>query len=137
MLKSVSELNPRGYYPRILRTAAYIGLLTTAVLLVTVQPALAQENPVCQDGAGTIVDMIEGFIQITTTLGVMGLFVVWQSDSLMEMFLLDPDQHSAIKAHRLRALKSATMLIVLGPLFTIFGTTMNLPIAECVDLIPF
>jgi len=36
--------------------------------------------------------MIEGFFQITTALGIMGLVVVWQADSLVDMFTLDPEQ---------------------------------------------
>jgi len=64
--------------------------MATMVLLsvVAVEPALAQSNPVCSDDSGTLVDMIEGFVQLTTALGVMGLLVVWQADSLMEMFTL-------------------------------------------------
>jgi len=30
--------------------------------------------------------MIEGFFQLTTALGIVGLAIVWQADSLIEMF---------------------------------------------------
>jgi len=116
-------------------------LLTTLLLtLVAAQPALAQDdttNPVCQDDSGTLADMIEGFIQLTTGLGVMGLLVVWQSDSLVEIFTLSPEQRTFFKQHKRRALKSTATLVFLGPLFAIAGSTMGLPIAQCVDLIPF
>ena len=111
---------------------------TVAVLTVlAVDPALAQTNPVCQEGSETLVNMIEGFVQLTTGLGVMGLLSVWQADSLMEMFTMSRDQQTAFKRHKFKALKSATVLVLLGPLFTVMGSMMDLPIAQCVDLTPF
>ncbi|QZY04147.1 hypothetical protein K6T36_11550 [Halobaculum roseum] len=94
-------------------------------------------NPVCTDESDTLANMIEGFVQITTGLGIMGLLVVWQADALMEMFTLGREQKAKIKQHKRGAGRSALTLVVLGPLFTVGGTAMDLPIAECVDLIPF
>nr|WP_276258962.1 hypothetical protein [Haloglomus sp. DT116] len=109
-----------------------------------VQPAAAQDNsgsgatnPICQDSSDTLAQMIEGFIQITTAIGLMGLLVVWQADSLMEMFTLSREQKAKIKEHKRGAMRSAGVLVVLGPLFSVAGSTMGLPIAQCVDLIPF
>ena len=116
-------------------------VLTTLLLtLFAAQPVAAQDtaaNPVCQDDSGTLADMIEGFVQLTTGLGVMGLFVAWQSDSLMEIFTLNREQKASFKQHKRTALKSAATLVLLGPLFTVAGSSMDLPIAQCVDLIPF
>ena len=117
-------------------------LVLTALLLtlIAAQPALAQDgtsNPVCQDDSGTLADMIEGFVQLTTGLGVMGLLVVWQSDSLMEIFTLNREQRTFLKQHKRTALKSTATLVLLGPLFTLAGSGMGLPIADCVNLIPF
>ena len=118
-------------------------VLVLTVFLLTViaaQPALAQDstsNPVCQDDFGTLADMIEGFVQLTTGLGVMGLLVVWQSDSLMEIFTLNREQRTFLKQHKRTALKSTATLVLIGPLFTVAGSSMDLPIAQCVDLIPF
>lgn len=118
------------------------GLLVTTLLLtlLAAQPALAQDsatNPVCQDDSGTLADMIEGFVRLTTGLGVMGLLVVWQSDSLMEIFTLNREQKASLKQHKRTALKSTMTIVLLGPLFTLAGSSMGLPIAQCVDLIPF
>jgi hypothetical protein len=118
------------------------GLLVTTLLLTlfAAQPALAQDsatNPVCQDDSGTLANMIEGVIRLTTGLGVMGLLVVWQSDSLMEIFTFSPEQRTFFKQHKRRALKSTATLVLLGPSFALAGSTMGLPIAQCVDLIPF
>ena len=108
------------------------------ISLLAATPAAAQEtNPICQDESGTLSNMIEGFVQLTTSLGIMGLVVVWLGDSLMEMFAFSREQKVALKQHRRGALKSAGVLILLGPLVTIAGPTMGFPIAECVDLIPF
>ena len=108
------------------------------VSLLAATPAAAQgTNPICQDESGTLTNMIEGFVQLTTGLGLMGLLVVWQADSLMEMFTLSREQKTALKQHKRGALKSAGVLVLLGPLFTIAGSMMGLPIAECVNLIPF
>lgn len=133
------------------RRFALLGLLALGGLLVFTGPALAQDgtptatesggaaaaNPVCSDSSGTLANMIEGFVQITTALGLMGLLVVWQADSLAEMFALTREQKAAIKRHKRGALKSATVLVVLGPLFTVAASAMGLPVASCVDLIPF
>lgn len=107
------------------------------VLLVAAQPAAAQEtNPICSDDSDTLTNMIEGFIQLTTALGLVGLLVVWQADELAEMFMLNQEQKRGIKRHKIGALKSASVLVVLGPLFTVAGRVMDLPIAQCVDLVP-
>ena len=116
-----------------LRTA----LLVTGVILIATQPALAQTNPVCAEESGTLQNMIEGFVQLTTALGLMGLLIVWQADSLMEMFTLSREQKVSIKQHKRGAMRSAATLVVLGPLFTVAGSMMGLPIAQCVDLVPF
>lgn len=129
--------NDRPWFTRIGRGLVLITLLLT---LIGTQPALAQSettNPVCQDDSGTLANMIEGFVQLTTGLGVMGLLVVWQSDSLMEIFTLNREQKASFKQHKRTALKSTATLVLLGPLFTVAGSSMNLPIAQCVDLIPF
>lgn len=81
--------------------------------------------------------MIEGFVQITTGLGIMGLLVVWQADSLMQMFQLGREQKAQLKEHKRGAIRSATTLLVLPPLFTVGSSAMGLPIAQCVDLVPF
>jgi hypothetical protein len=81
--------------------------------------------------------MIEGFVQLTTGLGVMGLLVVWQADSLVEMFTVGQEQQRSLKRHKRSALKSAVVLVALGPLFTVMGSMMELPVADCVDVIPF
>lgn len=111
-------------------------LLTVVVLgLVAVEPALAQTNPVCQtDGLSEI---ISGFFRLTTALGLVGFVVVWQVDSLVEMFTISPEQRKRLKHHKRVALKSTVVLLLLGPLFTVAGSVMGLPLAECVDLVPF
>lgn len=105
------------------------------VSLLAVEPALAQDNAVCS--AEGLSDMIEGFFQLTTAIGLIGLVVVWQANSLAEMFTLSPDQREGLKRHKRRALKSAVVLVVLGPLYTVAGSMMNLPLADCVDLVPW
>lgn len=119
----------------------HVGPALVAVIsltIVAIEPALAQAaNPVCEDSSGTLVTMAEGFLRITTGLGVMGLLMVWQADALVEMFTLNRDQKERLKRHKLQAAKSALVLIILGPLFTVAGSIMGLPVASCVDLVPF
>jgi len=103
--------------------------------LVTVDPALAQQGAVCS--AKKLPGMIEGFFQLTTGLGIVGLAVVWQADSLIEMFTLNPEQKKALKRHKRSAMKSTIVLVVLGPLYTVAGSMMGLPLAQCVDLVPW
>lgn len=122
---------------RLSRTLRVCLLVCLIVGVLLAQPAAAQEsNPICQDESNTLVGMIEGFVQITTALGVMGLLVVWQAESLMEMFTFDQERKCEIERQRKSAMKSAGILVLLGPLFTLAGSAMNLPIAECVSLMP-
>lgn len=123
---------------RIRRVTYRTTILLFALLLIAVDPALAQttdQSIVCQaDGLST---MISGFFQLTTGLGVIGLVVVWQGNSLMEMFSFGIDAREKIKRHKRTAFKSTGMLLVLGPLYTVAGSTMGLPLASCVDLAPW
>lgn len=115
-----------------------VGLLVAlAIGILFVEPGAAQANPVCEDESDTLVNMLEGFVQLTTGLGIMGLLVVWQADVLMEMFTLSQEKQAMIKQHEIQALKSAGILVLLGPLFMVGGRLMDLPIAQCVNLIPF
>ncbi|WP_435361933.1 hypothetical protein [Haloarchaeobius sp. DFWS5] len=110
-------------------------LFSTLLLsLVAVQPAAAQ-NAVCN--ADKLPTMIEGFFQLTTGLGIVGLAVVWQADSLVEIFTLNPEQKKDLKRHKRSAMKSALVLLVLGPLYTVAGSMMGLPLADCVNLTPW
>ncbi|MBB6647785.1 hypothetical protein [Halobellus ruber] len=114
------------------RQAAFTVII---LCLVAVQPAAAQSNAVCS--ADNLPSMIEGFFQLTTALGIVGLAIVWQADSLIEMFTLNPEQKKGLKRHKRSAMKSAVVLVVLGPLYTVAGSTMSLPLAQCVNLAPW
>lgn len=111
--------------------------VTVVVVLgiIAVDPALAQDDVVCE--AEQLPGMISGFFQITTAIGIVGLVVVWQADSLAEMFTMNPEQKKGLKQHKRTALKSAVILLILGPLYTVAGSAMGLPLAECVDFVPW
>lgn len=103
--------------------------------LLAVQPALAQDGVVC-DAEG-LPSLISGFFQMTTALGIVGVVVIWQAESLAEMFTMSPDQKKGFKQHKRTALKSVVILLTLGPLYTVAGSVMGLPLADCVDLVPW
>ena len=110
-------------------------LILVLLSLFAVHPAAAQSGAVCS--ADNLPSMIEGFFQLTTGLGIVGLAVVWQADSLIEMFTLNPEQKKGLKRHKRSAMKSAVVLVILGPLYTVAGSMMGLPLAQCVDLVPW
>jgi len=112
---------------------AVIGLVLLS--LIAVEPAAAQQSAVCN--AAKLPSMIEGFFQLTTALGIVGLAVVWQGNSLIDMFTLSPEQKKGLKRHKRSALKSTVVLVILGPLYTVAGSMMGLPLAECVNLVPW
>jgi len=119
-------------YRPVIRQAATVVVMSS---LFAVQPVAAQSNAVCS--ADNLPSMIEGFFQLTTTLGIVGLAIVWQADSLIEMFTITLDQKKELKRHKRSAMKSAVVLVVLGPLYTVAGSMMGLPLAQCVDLVPW
>ncbi|WP_233509308.1 MULTISPECIES: hypothetical protein [Haloferax] len=114
---------------RILAITALIGLA------VLTQPVAAQDGVICS--TSKLPQMLEGFFQLTTALGLIGLIVVWQGDSLFQMFTTNHEQKAKLKEHMRVALKSAVTLLVLGPLYTVAGSLMGLPLAQCVDLSPW
>jgi len=112
-----------------------VALTIVLLSLFAVQPVAAQSNAVCS--ADNLPSMIEGFFQLSIALGIVGLAIVWQADSLIEMFTLNPEQKKGLKRHKRSAMKSAVVLVVLGPLYTVAGSMMGLPLAQCVDLVPW
>jgi len=124
-----NELLLTGKIPR--QAALTVVLLS----LFAVQPVAAQSNAVCS--ADNLPSMIEGFFQLSTALGIVGLAIVWQADSLIEMFTLSPEQKKGLKRHKRSAMKSAVVLVVLGPMYTVAGSMMGFPLAQCVDLVPW
>ena len=123
---------PLQWRKRLVGQGAFILFLVT---LLAIEPAAAQDDVLCE--TEQLPDMISGFFQITTTLGIAGLVVVWQADSLAEMFTVNPEQKRGLKQHKRTALKSAVILLVLGPLYSVAGSIMGLPLADCVDLAPW
>ena len=103
--------------------------------VIAVDPVAAQESTVCE--AERLPEMISGFFQLTTAIGLMGLVVVWQADSLIELFTMRRENRESLKRHKWTALRSTIILLALGPLYTVAGSVMNLPLAECVDLVPW
>ena len=127
-----SGIGDRPHHSQLVRRVTGTALLLS---LVAVEPVVAQESAVC--AAERLPEMISGFFQFTTGIGVIGVVVVWQADSLAEMFTLHPEQREGLKRHKRGALKSALLLLVLGPLYVVAGTMMNLPLAQCIDLVPW
>jgi hypothetical protein len=142
-MSKIDELSLQEYWPvrpyrQPHRKLAFAALTTLLVSSVAVGPVAAQvplQSSVCD--AQNLPGIIEGFFQITTSLGIMGLVVIWQADSLVDMFTLDPEQKRGLKRHKQSAMKSAVILVVLGPLYTVAGPIMGLPLAECVNLVPW
>lgn len=118
-----------------MRRLAFV--LVLSVLIGSGTAAAQADNPICADDSGTLVNIIEGFLKITVALGVIGLILIWQVDSLVEMVTVSREQKLAIKQHKRGAMKSAGTLVIIGPLFNVAGLLMSLPIAECVNLVPF
>nr|WP_205628379.1 hypothetical protein [Haloprofundus marisrubri] len=112
-----------------------LGIVALVLSLTAIQPALAQGTGICS--AAKLPGMIEGFFQLTTGIGVLGVAIAWQADSLAELFTTTPEQRRSIKQHRRSALKSGLILLILGPLYTVAGSMMGLPLAECVNLTPW
>lgn len=143
-LPAVTTPGLRWSWRRLLRVMSVMFLIG---LIMFVVPAGAAPTPTPTSAAASggspicntskLPGIIEGFFQVTTGLGVMGLAVVWQIDSLIEIFKPGPDDRQRIKRHKLTAAKSAAIVTLLGPLYTVVGPLMGLPLAPCVNLVPW
>ncbi|MBS8121006.1 hypothetical protein [Haloferax volcanii] len=132
---SDSERRPKNQSPLIGTIPRQAALTVVLLSLFAVQPVTAQSNAVCS--ADNLPSMIGGFFRLTTALGIVGLAIVWQADLLIEMFTLNPEQKKGLRRHKRSAMKSAVVLVVLGPLYTVAGAIMGLPLAEFVNLVPW
>jgi hypothetical protein len=130
-------IDPPALSTRVSVRAACRRVVLSGLILavVAVDPVAAQQSAVCE--AERLPGMISGFFQLTTAVGLIGLVVVWQADALIELFTMREEGRKALKRHKWTALRSAVILLVLGPLYTVAGSTMNLPLAGCVDLVPW
>lgn len=108
-----------------------------ALLLVAVDPALAADstNAICS--TEKLPNAIEGFFELTTAFGFVGVIVVWQGSSLLEMFTLSPEQKKELRYRKRDAFRSMVVIFALGPVYTIAGPRMGLPLANCIDLVPW
>ena len=122
-----------------MRLLQFLLVTILVVGIIAAQPAAAQEatNPVCQDESGVLTQALEGYVQLVTAFAVMGLFVVWQGESLAEMFTLNPERLMKLKQHKRQSLKSTVIILLLGAGFTLAGKVMGVPVARCIDLTPF
>ncbi|MEY7849048.1 hypothetical protein AB7C87_07570 [Natrarchaeobius sp. A-rgal3] len=130
---STSEESSNIEY-RVRRIVLQVVVIITVLSIIAVQPALA-DDVLCD--TEQLPELVSGFFQITTTLGIVGLVVVWQADSLMEMFTASPEQKRGLKQHKRSALKSAVILLTLGPLYTVAASIMGLPLGDCINLVPW
>lgn len=121
------------------RSLVPVTLVMVLGFLAFVDPVAAappsSTNPICS--AAKLPGIIEGFFQLTTAIGIMGLVLVWQVDTVIEMFRPAPEQREAVRRHKRTAAKSAGIVTVLGPLYTVAGSIMGLPLATCVNLAPW
>lgn len=140
--RSVSDMI--GHRHRVLALVGlgvFVGLLTfvaaaTAAPTPTPTEAAASgSNPVCS--IENLPGMVEGFFQITTTVGILGFAVVLQIDTLIEIFNPPPETRQKLKRHKLAAAKSAGLLTLIGPLYAVAGPLMGLPLAPCLNLVPW
>ncbi|MFC4407706.1 hypothetical protein [Haloarchaeobius iranensis] len=123
---------------------AFLALFTLSVLsMVAVQPVMAQsDSVVCEapsSSGGTwtttgLGDLVERFFQITTLVGLIGMFAIWQGGSLAEILTLSQRQKRNIKEYKSSSLKAAITLVLIGPIFTVVGSSFIGSKMSCLDL---
>lgn len=141
MTNSTQESEGRSIDSQRMVFAVRMLLIGVVALTLLAQPVAAQsgsDNPVCgKDGMDTITGIVEGWVKLTAGLGLMGMIGAWQGDALAEMVANTPESRKKLKRHKRSVGKSGLTLIVLGPVATIAGQLMGLPITQCVNLVPF
>lgn len=107
------------------------------LLVVASDPALAAETASTICSTEKLPKAIEGFFELTTAFGLIGVIVVWQGSSLLEMFTLSPEQKKELRYRKRDAFRSMVVIFALGPVYSIAGPKMGLPLAQCIDLVPW
>lgn len=122
---------------------AFLSMFTlTLVSMLAVEPVMAQSSSptlVCQSASQTanptaLGNLVQRFFQLTTLVGLLGMFAIWQGGSLAEILTLSQRQKRNIKEYKSSSLKAAIVLVLIGPLFTVGASTLVGSRMACLDL---
>ena len=120
---------------------AFLTMFTlTIVSMVAVEPVMAQSSTlVCQSASASATptalgNLIQRFFQLTTLVGLLGMFAIWQGGSLAEILTLSQRQKRNIKEYKSSSLKAAITLVLIGPLFTVGASSLVGSRMACLDL---
>lgn len=110
----------------------------TALVLVAADPTAAQN--ICENASGStnrIGNIVNGFFQLTTALGLVGVVLLWQGDALANLFTLSPKQKRGLKRRKSSAMKGALVLLLLGPMIFALDQVIpggGLPLGGCANV---
>jgi hypothetical protein len=115
---------------------AFLTMFSLTVLsMVAVQPVMGQATIVCNGGSATqLGELLQRFFQLTTLVGILGVFAIWQGGSLAEIITLSQKQKRNIKQHKSSSLKAAVVLVLIGPLFSVASSGLVGGSMDCLDL---
>lgn len=113
--------------------------LLALIAFVAIAPATAAAaDPVPLQSSSTddicstdIPSYLSTFMELTTILGLVGLVAVWQMDTLAELLTMNPRQKRNLKQHKRSSAKSGVVLLVLGPVFSVFIRMMDVGLGSC------
>lgn len=125
----------RPFGPRLALLAVLAGPL---LALLAVDPVAAESPPpVCSADSGTLPSLIEGFIQLTTALGLLGLLAVWQADTITDRLVIGIEGQRRLTQQKLRTAKRSATLVILGTLLILASQLNHLLITHCTNPVPF
>lgn len=138
---------------RPVRTLIIVMFVANAAIATIATPAIAAGSTYQSSGSSSIVcdgnpdngdsgadkihDMIEGAIRLMTGLGVVGFIAAYQANRLVDILPLRPDQQKKLKQQRRKMMGAAGSVLMIGPMYEIGAQAMNLPIPQCITLIPW
>jgi hypothetical protein len=125
--------NENGRVYRSLQTGLDTVLVVGFVLVAFNTPVAAQTNTtaICQQSG--LENAINGFLSLTTGVGLIGALGMYKFNVLVEILAMNPEQKKQLKRKKNDIKKGVILLVGSGPLFGLAGSLMGLPIASCVN----
>lgn len=109
-------------------------LLTVATLPVAA--AGSGDNPICNTG------MIPGLMNVGIQLSIWGagggMFLTYVGTNALESVpFISQEQREALKSARGTAIRRGLLVFLAGPVFTLIANAADIPLAECIEFVPF
>lgn len=126
-------------FDRNTNSLATTGLEVVLLLTIATIPVAAtgpSDNPVCNTG------MIPSLMNTGIQLSIWGaggvMFLTYVGTNALESIpFISQEQREMLKSARGTAIRRGFLVFLAGPVFTLFANAADIPLASCINFVPF